>query len=97
MAALTFYGASDDLVEVEGALSEEYNDDDVLLLLTSGSQQSYVRVKFERTGTWSVALFPVDEDMEAHSGVVSIDGHSAYLTVGVESPFTVVRVQTPTE
>lgn len=93
MPAITFYGASDDLVEVEGALREEYDGDDVLLLVTSDTRQSYVHVKYERTGTWSVALFPVDEDMPAHSGNAATNGYSAYLTVGVESPFTVVRVQ----
>lgn len=93
MAALTFYGASDDLVEVEGALREEYDGDDVLLLVTSTGKQSYVRVRFEDTGTWSVSLCPVDEDMPAHSGTVISVNYSAHLTVGVESPFTVVRVQ----
>ena len=98
MPAITFFGASDDLVEVAGAVNEEYNDDDVLLLLTSaltggGSRQSYIRVKFENTGTWSVALYPVDEDMPGHKGSVAVESYSAYLTVGVENPFTLVRVQ----
>lgn len=93
MPAVTFYGASDDLVEVEGAVSEEYDGDDVLLLVTSDTRQSYVHVKYERTGTWSVALFPVDEDMPAHAGTATTKGYSAYLTVGLSDPFTIVRVQ----
>ena len=56
---VTVYGASDDLVEVEGAICEEFNfyhgrDDDSRLLAFSDG--TVLRIAFTDAGIWRVTL-----------------------------------------
>lgn len=53
---ITVYGASDDLIEVEGAISEEFNayspdDDGDLLAFSDGT---VLRIRYEDDGMWRI-------------------------------------------
>ena len=51
---LTIYGASDDLIEVEGDISEEFtalDDDGSLLAFSDGT---VLRVRYTRDGIWRI-------------------------------------------
>jgi hypothetical protein len=85
MPDLIFYGASDDLIEVEGVVSEEYNGEEALFIVESpdGEQKAYVRVLFEAGeggGNWSVAIWPADEDIRSFEG--RVDVRPAHLNPG---------------
>jgi hypothetical protein len=53
MQRVTIYGSSDDLVEVEGDLSEEFSGQDVTLVFGDGTK---VRAFYHRDGVWKVSL-----------------------------------------
>lgn len=49
------YGASDDLVEYEGQVREEFNTDDAVLTVTfAGGGTATVNVKYGNGGTWEI-------------------------------------------
>lgn len=54
MSCVTVYGASDDLIEIEGDLSEEFtpsDDHDTWLVFGDGTILS---VRYDQTGTWRI-------------------------------------------
>lgn len=51
MSRIEVYGASDDLVEIEGDLSEEFNTDSLTLAFGDGT---VLDVKFDRHGVWRI-------------------------------------------
>jgi hypothetical protein len=62
--SITVYGASDDLIEVDGDISEEFtyrdDNDDNLLAFSDGT---ILRIRFDAAGVWritKVAGGPVD-------------------------------------
>lgn len=69
MAQVTIYGASDDLIEVDGDLSEEFSlpgDDKAILAFGDGS---VLAVNYDEFGVWRIhriltgsALYEHDED-----------------------------------
>jgi hypothetical protein len=72
MKTYVIYGASDDLVEVEGAIREEYNcwdEHGAQLTLAYEVDTDHMRggvrvhVKYELSGCWSVGISPLDEDI----------------------------------
>jgi hypothetical protein len=96
MAKLTIYGASDDLIEVEGDLSEEFNayssEDDVHHYL-GFSDGTLLEVTYGRDGTWFInrlaggtATFAkqdlADLDERAYSERVTLDGDITWVVYG---------------
>lgn len=73
MAELTIYGASDDLIEVEGTLREEFNvyldlDSDVLYLAISDG--TLLRVRYDESGIWRFTPIVVgSSDIDIKLGV----------------------------
>jgi|ERR1044071_5669060 hypothetical protein len=90
---ITIYGASDDLVEVDGCEgADEFNADDWsadLIAPDGGHMRVYCR--FELTGCWSVGVGQPDEDYQLPGWPVTITqapamnpgnpGYSAKLTI----------------
>lgn len=66
MKQLTFYGASDDLVEVEGPGGDEFPTDDgrFRLALPDGTGIR-VEVAYNDEGTWAVAVAPLMDDPDS--------------------------------
>ncbi len=58
------YGASDDLIEVDGDVRgcDEYPSDDAHFVFSNGVEAVRLRVWFTRRGLWAIAAAPVDED-----------------------------------
>ena len=84
MAQLIFYGASDDLIEVEGVFEEEYPAEKGTFLVVAGDgRQAKVRVTYENEGCWSVATWPVDDDIAGFESRVEFDRYSARLILDV--------------
>jgi hypothetical protein len=90
---ITIYGASDDLVEVDGCEgADEFNEDDWFgdLIAPDGSRMR-VYVRYELSGCWSAGVGQGDEDEQLPGWPVTITqapamnpanpGYSALLTV----------------
>lgn len=89
---ITVYGASDDLIEVEGDIREEFyalGDDENFLALSNGT---VLRVEYSRGGVWrithaagtpSVAIDQAPEgDDENYSDRATITDHIAWVVHG---------------
>jgi hypothetical protein len=59
------YGASDDLIEIEGSVQgcDEYNGDDEHFVLIGDEAKVRMRVWYTRRGVWAIAVAPVGEDI----------------------------------
>ena len=89
MSVITIYGASDDLVEVEGTVPgcDEYPTEDVWLRVIGEGKTTRIRVRFGDAGTWAITVAPLDEDVPMHEVTIqqAPRGHSALAIVaGVE-------------
>lgn len=75
MATITFYGSSDDLIEVEGPLAgcDEYPGDDENFVVTGIDGALRVRVLYTPGGVWAIAAAPFEEDRPMLP--VKISGH----------------------
>lgn len=64
VSTIVLYGASDDLIEVEGDRPgcDEYNAEDQHFVLAGANGTVRVRVWYTRRGLWAIAAAPVDED-----------------------------------
>jgi hypothetical protein len=90
---ITIYGASDDLVEVDGCEgADEFNADDWSAdLIAPDGDQMRVYVRYELTGCWSVGVGQADEGHQLPGWHVAISqapamspgnpGYSAKLTI----------------
>ena len=83
MPDLTFYGASDDLIEIDGAFSEEYGREDGHFLVIDGERHMRVHVFYTSQGTWAVACWQLSEAMPAIPGTITFDRYTAKLTLDV--------------
>lgn len=96
MNTIKLYGASDDLIEVEGDVSgcDEYNGADAHFVLVGASAQTRIRVWYTARGVWAISAAPTDEDVAMLP--VSINnaetGYSAEATV--EGVHTIIREAT---
>ena len=97
--SITVYGASDDLIEVEGDLSEEWSplsdgasDDGGLLAFSDGT---VLRVAYTDDGVWRVTPLSrgsatmtkteaVDADDDNYSDRVTLDGDIRWVVFGSE-------------
>lgn len=80
---VTIYGCSDDLVEVEGDLAEEFNGDDVTLVFGDGT---HIHAQYQRDGCWRIdrikegtaryakTFVAVDSDSDDYSDRVELEG-----------------------
>lgn len=96
MAKVTVYGASDDLIEVEGDISEEFNPPyDPTTGILAFSEGTVLRVEFTQDGIWRVTpLFrgtatisivqAVDEDDDNYSDRVTLEGDVRWVVFGSE-------------
>lgn len=90
MPDLTFYGASDDLIECAGVVREEWNAEGAkLLVVCPDGRQAHVRVAYEDPGVWVVSYGPVEEDVPAPVGRLEVERYSARLTLDVPEKTTV--------
>src|ERR1700727_2787950 len=63
---ITIYGASDDLVEVDGCEgADEFNSDDwsANIVGPGATEQMHVRCWYDLNGTWQVGVGQVDESV----------------------------------
>lgn len=89
---VTFYGSSDDLIEVDGSIPgcDEYTgesaDFDIAGLI--------VRVFYNDGGCWSIAVGQIDEDVPVLARVESLvaDGYTMKLTLDVPNGSHVTKV-----
>lgn len=77
---VTMFGASDDLIEVDGSCPgcDEYPGDDEHFVVT-GDNGDVVRVRvwFTRRGVWAIAAAPVREDEAMLPVTISGEGRTA--------------------
>lgn len=102
MKQQTFFGASDDLVELDGdLLYEEYPCDDAAFVLISpgpeGQEPGAVRVRvfYGQDGTWFTAVAPFDDDTPFPAGFacsIDQDRYTARLTVTVPDDTTIRQI-----
>jgi hypothetical protein len=85
---ITFYGASDDLIEVEGCENDGEFDGDAWSADVVGpgaTEQIHVSVWFAENGCWHVGVGQVDESVPLPAWPVTITQHerggSALLTI----------------
>jgi hypothetical protein len=90
--AVVIYGASDDLIEVEGQVRGcgEYAADDAQFVLTGahddGLAQTRLRVGYLPEGVWAISVAPVSEDVPMLPVFINRKRYSAKATVaGVAS------------
>lgn len=84
MSVVTLYGASDDLIEVEGDCSgcDEYNSEDSHFVLIGHSGASVrVRVWYTRRGLWAIAVAPTEEDSAMLPVEITGRGYTAIAVV----------------
>ena len=76
MKKIWIYGASDDLIEIEGDIEDEFNVESgvgTLLLYSPANNESVaVEVRYQKSGTWSVAPYSLDEDHQLPSWYMRI-------------------------
>lgn len=82
-STVTLYGASDDLIEIEGDVSgcDEYNAEDEHFVLVGTEAKVRVRVWFTRRGVWAIAVAPCDEDVPMLPVQITGSGYSARAVV----------------
>lgn len=80
---VVLYGASDDLIEVEGDAPgcDEYPAEDAHFVLVGAVAKVRVRVWYTRRGVWAVAAAPVEEDTPMLPVALTGSGYSARATV----------------
>ncbi len=92
MRHLRFYGASDDLIEIEGDVPgcDEFNAEKAIFEVAG------LRIAFEYAGTWEIAVAQVDESVpvrvEDMRLSVAENGYSMQLDMDVPDDAYVTRV-----
>lgn len=83
-SVVTLYGASDDLIEVEGTAPgcDEYNEEDAHFVLTGDKGAVRIRVWYTRRGVWAIAVAPVEEDAPMLPVQITGSGYTAQAIVG---------------
>ena len=91
MSALKIYGASDDLIEIEGTIPgcDEYNAERAYFQV-AGLQ---IGIEFAGPGTWEIAVGQIDEDtpVTATDMRLSVDGYTMVLDLDVPDGSYVTR------
>jgi hypothetical protein len=89
--SLRIYGASDDLVEIEGDVQEEIGCYDTQVTLEIGGLDGGIRViadyGVDKAAVWRLALEPVDEDVPVPWPVrTELGGRGYSLVIIVDCP-----------
>jgi hypothetical protein len=76
---ITIYGASDDLIEIEGNAQgcDEYPGEDGVFVLIGDEAKVRVRVTYTARGLWAIAAQPVEEDVPMLPIFLTGSGYSA--------------------
>jgi hypothetical protein len=76
---VTIYGASDDLIEVEGVIPgcDEYSEESARFIVIGEAGSTRVAVRYDENGVWAVTLSPLDEDTPMLAAVVGSDRYTA--------------------
>lgn len=98
---LRIYGASDDLIEVEGHISEEYSKPKgkwTGKLTDDTGAGMFVTADCLKTGTWAIGVAPLDDDApipdwEARLTLSEECSYSAQLTLEVPASTILVEVR----
>lgn len=77
--AITIYGASDDLIEIEGDAPgcDEYNDEAATFILTGPAGAARVRVEYANPGVWEIGVGQVDEGVDLLPMRITGSGYTA--------------------
>lgn len=81
---IKIYGASDDLIEVEGDVPgcDEYNEEDAtFVLLGYNSQRTRVRYRYGKDGLWEATISPFAEDCAGLFVTVQCGGYTPIVEV----------------
>lgn len=90
--SIKLYGASDDLIEVEGDIREEFDpnyDDPSVLAFSDGS---IIKAVYDKEGVWrfsplirgTAAYSIVQDKVDGDSDVVTLDGDITWVLFGAE-------------
>lgn len=76
------YGASDDLVEVEGVIPgcDEYSEAPGRFIVIGETGSTRVTIQYNEDGVWAVTLSPLDEDTPMLPAVIDSDRYTARAT-----------------
>lgn len=90
---VTIYGASDDLIEVDGHVTgcDEYPSEDDHFVLIGEAGKVRVRVWYTERGLWAIAAAPVDEDTPMLSLALSAGEKNYTAQAVVEGVDLVIR------
>lgn len=92
MGRVKIYGASDDLIEIEGDIPgcDEYNTEHAYFQV-AGLQ---LGVEYNGDGTWEIAVGLIDEDVPvtAENMALAVEGHSMVLTMEVPPGTYIARI-----
>lgn len=84
MSNVLFYGASDDLIEVEGDVPgcDEYSAEDAsFVVVCENGQGCIVRLNYTSDGTWQVGVRPIGENIPMPDAFVSGERYTARISV----------------
>lgn len=73
MAQITIYGASDDLIEIDGDINEEFNVLGKEKSILAFSNGTVLRMEYGDDGTWQIRPLVVTEEFEFHPAVSADD------------------------
>lgn len=99
MNHITIYGASDDLIEIEGKVRgcDEYPSDEAAFEVAGLG----ITVTFAQGGTWHISVGPLDEDIpvQAENMVLSVHerGYSMQLDMDIPEGAYITRKAIPDE
>jgi hypothetical protein len=100
MSRITFYGASDDLVEVTGYIYDEFGVGRSGVwegaLVAPGGEGLRVSVVYTSVGTWSAGVAPLDEDVPFPLWPIGLEsaetGYSTAISITVPEGTTLTEV-----
>lgn len=89
---VTIYGASDDLIEIEGDIREEWSPPEDGPALLAFSDGTVLRIEFERDGTWRIAQIKQGSAEYTHVPSVGDDDYSDRVTLSGDIGGTIAWV-----
>lgn len=95
MSHVVIYGASDDLVEIEGDAPgcDEYNAESAtFLVLGVRGDRARVEVEYADSGVWKVAVSPADEDTNIPPMEIVSAGNGYSACAVIQNVERVVRI-----
>lgn len=78
MNTVTIYGSSDDLIEVEGDISEEFGHDNGFLFFDDGT---IVQVEYNNGGVWRINIIEGPAKIKSHQQPCGPEEYSEKMTL----------------